>query len=132
MQETQWDLIKVLVVDDDQTTRDIMKTFIEKIGCIGVFAENGQKAVDILKKHHFDLCFMDIMMPVMGGVKATQIIREEINAEIPIVAITASTMKSDRQLCEDVGMNDYIQKPLQIQIIKDKISHYTIQGNSLK
>lgn len=125
MQDTQLNSVKVLVVDDDLTTRNIMKAFIDSIGCNGVYVENGKEAVDALRdEHDFHICFMDIMMPVMGGVKATQIIREEIDAQMPIIAITTSTMQSDRQLCQEVGMNDFIQKPLNIEIIKDAIVKY--------
>lgn len=125
MQDTQLSSVKVLVVDDDLTTRNIMKAFIDGIGCNGVYVENGKEAVDALRdQHDFHICFMDIMMPVMGGVKATQIIREEIDAQMPIIAITTSTMQSDRQLCQEVGMNDFIQKPLNIEIIKDAILKY--------
>ena len=130
MQDIQWNLIKVLVVDDDKTSRMIMEGFMKSIGCIGAYVEDGEKAVEILKVHNFDICFMDIMMPVMGGIEATQIIRETIDKDLPIIAITGSTMQSDKQLCEDVGMNGYIQKPLQIEFIRDKIIEFGIKNNS--
>ena len=127
MQDIQWNLIKVLVVDDDKTTRLIMKEYIDSIGCVGEYVDNGEKAVEILKTYNFDICFMDIMMPVMGGIEATQIIRDNIDKNLPIIAITSSTMQSDKQLCEEIGMNGFIQKPLEIEFIRDKIMEFGVK-----
>jgi CheY-like chemotaxis protein len=127
MDNADWGLIKVLVVDDEKTTLKLMEKFIEKIGCVGVYVENGKQAVDMIKNYNFDLCFMDLFMPEMGGIEATTIIREDLNEKLPIIAITSSTMESDKEKCLDIGMNDYIQKPLKPDIIKEHVSKYGVK-----
>ena len=74
-------------------------------------AENGEIAVDRLKTSRFDLVLMDMQMPIMDGVTATKIIRSEVDAGIPIIALTANALKGEQDKCMDAGMNDFITKP---------------------
>ena len=87
-------------------------------------AENGKKALDILlvQPDRFDLILMDMQMPVMDGVTATTHIRQELElTEIPIIAMTANAMESDKQMCFDAGMNDHLAKPFDQKMLIDKI-----------
>lgn len=128
MSEIYWGLIKVLVVDDDQTSLRIMEAMIKKIGCVGAYAQNGNQAIELVKNYRFDLCFMDVMMPEMGGVEATSVIKENYDAKLPIIAITSSNMKATKEICTEVGMDDFITKPVTFDIIKDMIAKYAVKS----
>jgi two-component system, sensor histidine kinase and response regulator len=76
-------------------------------------AENGAVALEMARTRSYDLVFMDMQMPVMDGVAATQAIRRFADAQaLPIVAMTANAMEQDRRRCFDAGMNDYVSKPI--------------------
>jgi CheY-like chemotaxis protein len=111
--------IKVLLVDDDETTRMHIDRLLEKHGVEVYGAENGEQALSELAKHSVDCILMDIQMPVMDGLEATRRIRasEAELHSIPIIALTAYAMSGDRQKCLDAGMDDYIAKPVD----KDKL-----------
>jgi len=111
--------IKVLLVDDDETTRMHIDRLLEKHGVEVYGAENGEQALSELAKHSVDCILMDIQMPVMDGMEATRRIRAskaELHS-IPIIALTAYAMSGDRQKCLDAGMDDYVAKPVD----KDKL-----------
>ncbi len=127
MDAIDWRLIKVLVVDDDKITLQIMKKILDSLGCVGEFVENGKQAVERVTHYDFDLCFMDLFMPVMGGIKATSIIRDELNERLPIIAITSNEMDSTKDNCEEVGMNGFIQKPIDPEIIKEHILTFGVK-----
>lgn len=109
-------VLNVLVVDDNALNCITMKAILEKMGHNADFATDGQKALDQLKVKRYDLIFMDIMMPNVDGIEATEAIRngecgdEYLN--IPIVATTAFANAGDRQRFLDAGMNYYISKPV--------------------
>ena len=88
-------------------------------------ANHGQEAVDLFAKQPWDVILMDMQMPVMDGLDATRAIRalELPGQRTPIVAMTANAMESDRQLCLDAGMDDYLSKPFKfgdLQAILEK------------
>jgi len=79
-------------------------------------AENGAKALEMIKKKHYDAVLMDIQMPVMDGLETTRKIRNELNLpDLPIIAMTAHAMYGDREKCLAAGMNDYVAKPIDRQ-----------------
>ena len=105
--------LKILVVDDVPVNQIVVEKMLDSIGYQVDTASNGREAVDAVKSKHYDLIFMDIQMPEMDGLEATRQIRK-LSMEkrgIPVVAITANTQNSDRDLCIEVGMNDFIAKP---------------------
>lgn len=102
---------RILLVEDNNLNRLLANTILTDYGAIIVEAENGQIAVDILRKEKFDIVLMDIQMPVMDGMQATRLIRKEIDKNIPILALTANAIKSYEQQFLDAGMNDLISKP---------------------
>lgn len=106
----------VLLVEDDGRNVFALVTALEAKGVKVRVAENGKQAVEILQEQaDFDLVFMDIMMPVMGGYEAMEIIRHELAMEnLPIIALTAKAMKGERDKCMEAGASDYIMKPLNI------------------
>ncbi|MBF0330964.1 MAG: response regulator [Candidatus Omnitrophica bacterium] len=119
--------VRVLIVDDDPTALKLMANFIGRIGCQADFAKNGREAVEKVRATGFDICFMDILMPEMNGVEATQIIREELSRQMPIIAITSSMMKTTRETCFDVGMNDFVVKPVSLETISAMVNQYVLK-----
>jgi len=107
---------KVLVVDDNNINQMVAKGLLEKFGLVAELADNGQEAIDLLEKVDFDLVFMDCQMPVMDGYTATQVIRDSesvvLNHKTVVVAMTANAMQGDKEKCLDVGMDDFIAKPV--------------------
>jgi len=106
----------ILLVEDNQVNQIIANLMLKKLGYQIHIVNNGLEALQALKEQAYNLIFMDIQMPIMDGLTATKLIRE-IYAEAPIkiVAVTANVMDGDRQACLDVGMDDYIGKPITIQ-----------------
>lgn len=110
--------INVLLVEDNKVNQLLAKTLVAKIVPNAQIweANNGQEAVDLYTRQQPDLILMDIQMPVMNGYEATQRIRELENDrhdhQIPIIALTAGTVKGEREKCLAAGMNDFITKPI--------------------
>ncbi len=108
--------ISVLVVDDSEINLEVAKRILESCGASVALATDGREAVDYLRQHapHCDLVLMDIHMPVMDGMTATRIIRHDlVLPDLPIVALTAGALASQRQEARFAGMNDFIVKPFQ-------------------
>ncbi len=107
---------RVLVVEDNITNQAVARGMLVKFGLGIEVVANGEQALEALRKVDFDLVFMDCQMPVMDGYEATRRIRDGqsgvIDAQVPIVAMTANAMKADREKCLAVGMNDHIAKPV--------------------
>ncbi len=113
--------MSLLLVEDNSTNRILAEIILKKLGYSTDIAVNGEEAVKKLKLSSYDLVFMDLQMPVMGGLEATRIIRSSesdvLDHKIPIVAMTANAMAGDRKICIEAGMSDYIAKP----ILKEKV-----------
>jgi PAS domain S-box-containing protein len=103
--------IRVLLVEDETTNRFLMARTLSNAGALVVEAENGIEAVDILKLQVFDLILMDIQMPIMDGLNATEQIRKKLKLNTPIIAFTANVFKQDIDKYLRSGMNDYLKKP---------------------
>jgi PAS domain S-box-containing protein len=113
--------IKVLVVEDIALNQLLMKTLLDDFGFKHDSAENGKTAIEKLQNESFDIVLMDLHMPEMNGFEATDYIRNKMNSQIPIIALTADVTTADLKKCKAVGMNDYISKPLDERILYDKI-----------
>ncbi|MDD3375094.1 MAG: response regulator [Candidatus Omnitrophica bacterium] len=116
--------INVLIVDDSATNIELIKAYFESIGCDGDYALNGQEAIEMVRQKKYDICFMDLQMPVLNGFAAAQIIRQEISHDLPIVALTAADDQEDREKCSEIGFNDFLTKPFNMDDFKDKIISY--------
>ena len=102
--------MKILIVDDEAEIRRILKLLLENSGYDTVLAGDGQTAVDVLSENKdIDLCIMDIMMPKMSGIEATQKIRKF--STVPILFLTAKSLPSDKREAYLSGGDDYIVKP---------------------
>jgi two-component system, sensor histidine kinase and response regulator len=107
--------LRVLVAEDNLINQHIVCRVLEKRGHLPVVVENGQLAVEALKRGRFDIVLMDVQMPVMNGFEATKAIRaldDPALAKVPIIAMTAHTMKGDRERCLRNGMDRYLSKPV--------------------
>jgi len=112
--------LKVLLVEDNDTNALIAKLMVEKIGHEVTVATNGREALRLLDTSHFDVILMDCQMPEMDGYETTGIIRKAKQTwnRIPIIAMTASAMKGDREKCLEAGMDEYLSKPIK----KDEVA----------
>jgi CheY-like chemotaxis protein/signal transduction histidine kinase len=127
---------RVLVADDDEVNRLVATGLLERIGCSPVVVEDGQEAIDQLEDYlvtggaaPFDLILLDLMMPRLGGLDATQMIRaaeERLTISkterIPIIAVTAKASDEDQQICLSVGMNGFVSKPYRYEELQDLIT----------
>ncbi len=105
----------LLVAEDNLVNQRFVKRLLEKKGYQVTVVNNGLEVLESLKQHVYDLILMDVQMPEMDGLEATQVIREseaDSDRHIPIIALTANAMKGDRSRCLDAGMDDYISKPV--------------------
>jgi PAS domain S-box-containing protein len=120
--------LNILVVDDNQINRLLINKVLSKWGANIDFAENGLEAVNKIEaRQDFDVVLMDIHMPVMGGLEATEIIRaksEPYYQQLPIIALTASMLNSEVNEITRAGMNDYILKPFDPKGLYDKLTKY--------
>lgn len=122
--------VKVLLVEDNHLNTEIAKFYLEQENMNVTCASNGKEALDIFEKsetNDFDIILMDVVMPVMDGLTATKKIRtlKRMDAKsIPIIAMSANAFEQDIQESIDAGMNDYIVKPLNGEIISNTIKKY--------
>jgi PAS domain S-box-containing protein len=104
---------KILLVEDNETNRLVATTSLLNFGADIVEVENGEQAIIAIREQKFDLVLMDIQMPVMDGIEATQIIRNDLKMDIPIIALTANAIKGENERYLSLGMNGYISKPFE-------------------
>lgn len=119
--------IKILVVEDHFINQELMKEMLDRMNCTVDTAENGKEALDRVENNTYDVIFMDLQMPEMDGLQATQQIRkiqEKKNVKTPIIALTANAMQSDQKKCMDAGMDDYLSKPFEMNDIEKLLRKY--------
>jgi CheY-like chemotaxis protein len=117
--------LNLLLVEDDYVSQLITSRLLKELGHKVMVVENGLRAIEEIKNFDYDMIFMDLQMPEMDGITATLKIREEEEKEnkeaLTIIALTAHAMKSDKQKCLEVGMNDYVSKPFTLDDLKNVI-----------
>ncbi|MEO6729602.1 MAG: chemotaxis protein CheB [Ferruginibacter sp.] len=119
--------IKVLVAEDIPLNQLLMKTLLEDFGFKQELVENGRLAIEKIKdaiekgEGNYDIILMDLQMPEMNGLEATDYIRNELKLTIPIIALTADVTPENIQRCKAIGMNDYIFKPVDEKLLFGKI-----------
>jgi PAS domain S-box-containing protein len=116
--------INILVAEDIKFNQLLMKTILEGFGFTMDIAENGKLAIEKVKSHKYDLILMDLQMPEMNGFEATEFIRQNIDAHIPIIALTADVTTVDVKKCRAIGMTDYISKPVDDKLLYKMIMDY--------
>ena len=116
---------KILLVDDNYINQEIVIGLLENSHIDLEIASNGQEAVDMFEKGRYSLILMDIQMPIMDGYQATTLIRKE-DKDVPIIAITANAMKEDIMKTTKHGMNDHINKPIDVEKLYETIFKYIL------
>ncbi|MCZ2223590.1 MAG: response regulator [Chitinophagales bacterium] len=111
----------ILVVEDNSISQMLVKHAISKFDALVDIADDGTKAIELAKINNYDLVLMDIFMPELDGYQTTEIIRNELKLNMPIIAMTALAIKGEQDKCFDVGMNGYIPKPFTTDILYNEI-----------
>lgn len=120
----------IIVCDDNPINQKVMSLSLDKHVRSIALASNGQECVDLVASGRYDVILMDIQMPVLDGYQATIQIRDaekKSDVYVPIIAVTANTMSGDRQHCLEIGMDDYISKPFQIEDVLRKMSEQLVK-----
>lgn len=112
--------IKILVTEDNPVNQKLIKILLKRLGCEMDLAVNGKEAVELAAQREYDMCLMDLQMPVMGGIDATKEIRKSGNT-MPIIALTAVAFKEGRDKCLQAGMDDFLTRPIEPEKLKEKI-----------
>ena len=127
--------LEILVVEDNRVNLKVLEQILNRMGYHPDMRFNGLEAIEAVSKRSYDLVFMDLQMPVMGGIEATHKIRDLLGATGPfITAFTANCLHSDIINCKEAGMDDFIAKPTTPQRIEQVIrsSYQTILLNKEK
>ncbi|MBY0476595.1 MAG: response regulator [Chitinophagaceae bacterium] len=122
--------VRILVAEDNKMNQMLLRFVLEQWKVRYDFAGTGQEALDNLKKGQYDIVLMDIQMPVMDGYTATEMIRSDLQSNIPVIAMTANVLPGEKEKCKKAGMNDYISKPLNESILYDLLVSYSKSENS--
>jgi two-component system sensor histidine kinase/response regulator len=120
--------LRVLLAEDNLVNQRLFTAMLGKQGHQVTLVENGKAAVDAVASDSFDVVLMDLQMPVMGGLEATDLIRRAeagTGRHTPIIALTAHAMKGDRERCLAAGMDEYLAKPVQGPVLLDMLQHVT-------
>jgi CheY-like chemotaxis protein len=121
--------LSILVADDDYINQKLIGRILIKLGFQLALASDGNQVFELLKKKCYNVIFMDVQMPEMNGFEATQLIRKLLIEQPYIIAMTANSMPRDKNKCLNVGMNNYIAKPMRlaeiIEILKNAAAYVT-------
>jgi len=115
---------KILVVDDSRANQQVAIAMLERLGCQAELANNGKEALERVIRKEYDLIFMDCNMPVMNGYDATKQIRiyeGDQAGTLPIIAMTANNSANEVKICREVGMSDFLPKPLSLAGLREKL-----------
>ena len=125
--------LNILLAEDNFTNQELVVTLMRKMGYTIDAVENGRKALEIMEHKSFDIILMDVQMPVMNGLEATQAIIEKYPVDVRpyIIAITANAMPGDRERFIEAGMVDYLSKPIRFKDVQDVLIRWgrKKQGN---
>jgi CheY-like chemotaxis protein len=117
---------KILVAEDNEVNRRVLAGMLKRLGCEAAFAVDGREVLQFLDREDFDVIFMDCQMPEMDGYECTRAIRHRRGpmAAVPIVALTANVLPHDRAACLAVGMDDFLTKPVKLDMLKATIERW--------
>ncbi len=117
--------LEILVVEDNLTNQKVAKQMLKRLGYEADIARDGVEAVHAVENKGYDLILMDVHMPQMDGLEATRRIRGKVypHGAPKIIALTADVLKGEREVCLDAGMDDYLTKPIKIEVLKTVIEN---------
>ncbi len=127
--------LDILIAEDNEVNQIIYEQVIKPLGFSYRIANDGREALDLYRTHRPKIILMDVSMPEMNGLEATQAIRSieaERSTHTPIVGITAHALTGDMEKCLDAGMDDYLSKPLSPELLASKISDWFVNGTMIK
>jgi PAS domain S-box-containing protein len=130
-QKRSADFVDVLVAEDNEVNQIVFTQILQGTGLSFLVVNNGEEAVEAWEQHTPRLIMMDVSMPVMNGHQATRLIREKEQGQghrVPVIGVTAHALESDRELCLDAGMDDYMSKPISPELLEDKIRQWLGRG----
>jgi CheY-like chemotaxis protein len=112
--------MNILIVDDNTINQKLIMRILKILGEDADIVNNGAEALDAVLKKKYDIVLMDIQMPIMDGYEATRRIRTDVPRENQpiIIAMTANALQGDQEKCIDIGMNDYMSKPILVDEVK--------------
>jgi CheY-like chemotaxis protein len=119
--------VLILVAEDNEVNQIVLEQILTEVGHSYTIVENGKLAVERYKELEPDLILMDVSMPEMNGLVATQNIRayeEETGKHVAIVGLTAHALKGDREMCINAGMDDYVPKPISVSKLQETIKSH--------
>ncbi|MDH5767135.1 MAG: response regulator [Gammaproteobacteria bacterium] len=119
----------ILVTEDDKVNQLLIKHILTKLGCRVTICENGLEALKCLSKEVCDLVLMDCQMPLMDGYETTKRFRNSIEFDhsIPVIALTANSIRGDREKCLAAGMNDYLSKPINRELLTETMARWLMK-----
>jgi PAS domain S-box-containing protein len=116
----------ILLVEDNPINIKFVLSLFADYNMKADIAENGKQALEKIKTKLYDIVLMDIEMPEMNGYETTKVIRNEFKNNVPIIAMTANAMAGEREKCLQIGMNDYISKPIKAELLFEKMFNEVI------
>jgi PAS domain S-box-containing protein len=120
-----------LVAEDNPINQKVTEHVLRKAGAEVTIVDDGEQAIRLLAKQHFDLIVMDLQMPVMDGYAATRHIRQVLRLDTPVLAMTASAIKGERLRCLAAGMNEYMSKPFEFADFYQRVGRMLRETNDL-
>ena len=118
----------ILIVEDEPKNLKLLRDLLQKFGYATIEATDGEQGVELARIEKPDLILMDIMMPKMDGLEATRILKADITTRnIPIVALTSYAMRGDKERMLEVGCDEYIAKPVDIQELLKTVGEYLLK-----
>ena len=123
--------VRLLIAEDNLLNQRLLQLLLAEWGITFEIVPNGIEALAALRRQPFDLVLMDIQMPEMDGYTATALIRQEWGGSIPVIAMTAHAMASEREKCLSYGMNDFLSKPIQENDLHDMIARWAPRAEEI-
>ncbi len=114
--------LDILLAEDNAINQLLAISLLEDMGYQADVAENGQEVLEALTRKHYDVILMDMQMPIMDGITATQEVIQKWGKNRPtIIAMTANVMAEDKKRCFDAGMDDFVSKPIAVEKLVDAL-----------
>ena len=119
---------KILLVEDNEMNRDMLSRRLQRKGYAVVMAHDGEHGLELAKSENPDLILMDISLPKMDGWQATRLLKGNPETKgIPVIALTAHALSTDRQKAFEIGCDDYDTKPVEFGRLSEKIEHLLVE-----
>ncbi|WP_348810690.1 hybrid sensor histidine kinase/response regulator [Flavobacterium maritimum] len=124
--------LSILIAEDNKINQVLIMRILKRLGYEPEVANNGKEVVDMLKVKPFDVILMDMLMPEIDGLQATKIIRGTMDVQPQIIAMTANAFPEDRLACLEAGMDDYISKPIKIEILIEMLKQAALRVSTTR